>query len=134
MKSLKLVVILLLTGAAVAIFAQSQGTGAASDSMAEVSADRGPCAAEFHVTDLSGKPIYNATIKTTVRWGLGHKIELQVSTNADGRARVVRLPAESKRPLQFEVSYQDQTVSYGIDPATACQAKRDVPLKLASGQ
>ena len=139
MKSLRLVVLFLLSGTAVTNFAQSQGTGSARSSaggntIAEVSADRGPCSAEFHVTDLSGKPIYNATVRTTVRWGLGHKVELQVATNADGRARFIKLPADTKKPLQFQVSYQDQTISYSIDPATSCQATRDVPLKLGAGK
>jgi hypothetical protein len=55
-----------------------------------------------------------------------------VATNAAGRARVVKLPAESKKPLQFEVSYQGQSVTYSIDPASACQAEREVLLKVAS--
>jgi hypothetical protein len=137
MESLRVVaLLLLLAGGAVVGFAQSQGatpTPSPSAPIAEVSADRGPCSAEFHVTDLAGNPIYNATITTTVRWGIAHKVELQVATNAGGRARFTNLPAVSKKPLQFAVTYQDQAVTYGIDPGTACQAQRDVPLKVTSG-
>jgi hypothetical protein len=127
---------LILLTAAVTVLAQTQGTApsAPSSTIAEVSADRGPCSAEFHVTDLAGNPIYNATVSTTVRWGLAHKVELQAATNAGGRARFINLPAESKKPLQFAVSYQDQTVTYGIDPGTACHAERDVPLKVQTGK
>jgi hypothetical protein len=136
MESFRAVSLFLLMGAAV--LAQAQATtsapSAASEPIAQVSADRGPCTADFHVTDLSGKPIYNATIQTTVHWGLAHKIDLQVATNADGRARFVKLPAEAKKPLQFEVTYQDQTVSYGIDPATSCHAERDVPLRVGTAK
>jgi hypothetical protein len=131
MKTVRSVLLLLLTGAFGAFGQSPAPSPAPSDTIAEVSADRGPCSVQFHVTDLSGKPIYNATIQTTVRWGLGHKIELQTATNAGGLARFVKLPAESKKPLQFAVSYRDQTVTYSIDPATACQAERDVPLRVA---
>jgi hypothetical protein len=96
----------------------------------EISADLGPCSVEFHVTDLAGAPLYNAEIKTTIRYGFlnKRKLELQAGTNADGRARFVKLPAQVKQPIEFQVQYKDQTASFSIDPGTDCHAERDVPL------
>ena len=98
--------------------------------MVEISADQGSCTAEFHVTDLGGKPLYDAKVSTTVRWGWGHRLDLEAGTNAAGRVRFVRLPDKAKKPLLFQVKYQDQTASYSIDPGTDCRAQRDVPMKL----
>ena len=53
---------------------------------------------------------------------------MQAGTNADGRARFVKLPAQVKQPIEFQVQYKDQTASFSIDPGTDCHAKRDVPL------
>jgi hypothetical protein len=114
--------------------AQSQAPASAAPPalpMAEISADQGPCTVEFHVTDLDGKPLYDAKVTTTVRWGWGHKLELEAGTNAGGRVRFVKLPTEVKKPLQFEVKYQDQTAAYSIDPGTECHTQRDVPLKIS---
>jgi len=96
----------------------------------EISADLGPCSVEFHVTDLAGAPLYNAQITTIIRYGFlsKRKLELQAGTNADGRARFVKLPAQVKQPLTFEVRYKDQTAALSVDPGTDCQARRDVPL------
>jgi hypothetical protein len=110
----------------------SQDQPAPSLPATEISADMGPCSVEFHVTDLAGKPLYYARITTTIRYGFMNKrrLDLEAGTNADGRARFINLPSQVKQPLQFLVQYQDQTASYGIDPATGCHAQRSVPLKL----
>ncbi len=54
----------------------------------------GSCKADFTVNDEAGKPIYNATIKVTLRYGLFNKrrMDLEIGTNSDGKARIVGLP------------------------------------------
>jgi hypothetical protein len=98
----------------------------------EISADMGPCTVEFHVTDLAGNGVYYARITTVIRYGFMNKrkLDLEAGTNADGRARFTNLPSQVKQPLQFQVQYQDQSASYGIDPGTDCHAQRSVPLKV----
>jgi hypothetical protein len=126
-----------LAGSAVVVSqAAPQATPAASSTVTEISADLGPCKAAFHVTDLAGNPLYNAKIKTTIRYGFLSKrrLDLEAATNADGRARFVKLPAQVKQPLQFDVVYQDQTASLGIDPATDCEAERSVPLSVGKAE
>jgi hypothetical protein len=125
--------LVLIWAVATAALGQVPGKAASSQPQSpvtEISADLGPCSADFHVMDLAGSPLYNAEIKTIIHYGFmsKRKLELQAGTNADGRARFVKLPAQSKQPLVFEVRYKDQTASLSIDPGTDCHAQRDVPL------
>lgn len=100
----------------------------------EISADLGSCTVDFHVTDLGGQPLYNAKIHTLIRYGFWSKrrLELEAGTNAGGRARFVKLPNEAKKPIVFDIRYQDQTVTQSYDPAVTCNAHYDVPLKVAA--
>ena len=120
-----------LTLLAVLATAVLLGAQTSKSPVTELSADLGTCSADFHVTDLAGAPLYDAKVKTTIRYGImsKRKLDLEAGTNADGRARFVKLPNELKRPMQFTVTYQNQTASFSIDPATDCTAQREVPLR-----
>jgi hypothetical protein len=75
-----------------------------------VNADLGPCTADFTVTDGARQPLYNAKVSVTVKYGfLGlRRMELEVGTNSDGKARVAGLPSKvRKHPLGFVISYGD---------------------------
>ena len=63
----------------------------------------GSCSALFTVLDAGKKPVYDAKINVVIRYGFGglHKVELQVGTNSDGKARVIGLPEKSKSPSSF---------------------------------
>src|ERR1700691_2515864 len=54
----------------------------------------GTCSADFIVNDADGKPVYAATIKVHIEYGFMYlrKLDLQVGTNADGKARVTGFP------------------------------------------
>ncbi len=96
----------------------------------EISADLGTCRVDFKVTDLKGKPIYNAKIKTTIRYGfLGkRKLSLEAATNSDGRLRFVKMPNEVRNPVEFEASYGDDTSVVVWDPGNDCSAEYPVML------
>ncbi|HUK87775.1 MAG TPA: hypothetical protein VLT85_08935 [Terriglobales bacterium] len=98
----------------------------------EISADLGSCSAEFHVTDLAGHGLYNAKIHTLIRYGFWskRKLELEAGTNAAGHARFVKLPDQIKKPMVFDIHYQDQKVTQSYDPGVDCHASYDVPLKV----
>jgi hypothetical protein len=135
MTTMKAVVLVLACVVSTAAIGQAPGNAAPSQPpspVTEISADLGSCSVDFHVTDLVGAGLYNAEIKATIRYGFmsKRKLELQAGTNADGRARFIKLPAQVKQPLIFEVRYKDQTASLSIDPGTDCHAQRDVPLSL----
>src|SRR5579863_8030548 len=71
----------------------------------------GPCSADFTITDPSGTPVYAANIKVHIAYGFmyARKLDLEVGTNSDGKARFTGLPDRVKRGLFFEASESDRT-------------------------
>lgn len=98
--------------------------------LAVISAKLGPCSADFTVTDAENKPVYSAMVHVRVRYGaFGVKrMDLEVGTNSDGKARVDTLPAKA-RPLAYDISKGEKHASVTQDVAVACNAKYDVTLK-----
>ena len=96
----------------------------------QISADIGPCTAQFTVTDAAHKPVYDAKIHTVIRYGFmsKRKMELEIGTDADGKAKFLGLPHEVKKPLEFGVSYKELMTTVTLDPAVNCQAVFDVVL------
>jgi hypothetical protein len=92
----------------------------------------GPCRADFTVKDGSGKPLYNAQIDTVLRYGFLNlrKMELQVGTNSDGKARFTGLPEDPKKPLAFHVKSGDVSHTVTDDPSINCKATFDVTLTI----
>ncbi len=91
----------------------------------EISADLGSCSVEFKVTDVAGKPIYDAKIKTQIRYGfLGkRKLDLEAGTNSNGVARFVKMPDQVRAPLVFEGVHGSDTMTMTWDPGTNCRAE-----------
>jgi hypothetical protein len=91
----------------------------------------GPCSADFTITDSAGAPVYAAKIKVHIayRFGSFHKLDLELSTNTDGKARVTGLPNRVKRGLTFQASEGDRTGEASVDPATTCNANLTIALK-----
>jgi len=92
----------------------------------------GPCRADFTVKDEAGKPIYNATIKVTLRYGIFNKrkMDLEIGTNSDGKARIIGLPDSPKKPLEFQIKSGTVTKSVEDDPSTNCTAVYEVTLSV----
>ncbi len=90
----------------------------------------GSCRADFTVKDGSDKPIYNAKIHVTIKYGFlsKRKAELEVGTNSDGKARVTGLPNLPKRPLEFSVKSGTVEKMVTDDPSNTCNATFDVTL------
>ena len=97
----------------------------------KISADLGSRSADFHVVDASGKPIYNSRIHTLIRYGAfgWHKLDLEIRTDSDGRASIIKLPEVPKRPITFDVSNGSASTTLPYDPTQQCQAKFEVTLK-----
>ena len=91
----------------------------------------GACTADFTINDNAGKPLYDAQIKVHIAYGMfgAHKLDLQVGTNIDGKARFTGLPAKSKQGLFFQASKGDFTGSAFDDPAKTCNAQFTVTLE-----
>jgi hypothetical protein len=92
----------------------------------------GTCRADFTVKDGAGKPIYNANIHVTLKYGFLNlrKTELEVGTNADGKARFTGLPDSPKKPLEFQIKSGTVSESVTDDPSTHCNADYEVTLPI----
>jgi len=92
----------------------------------------GSCRADFTVKDEAGKPIYNAKIHVTLKFGFLNlrKTELEVGTNSDGKARFTGLPDSPKKPLEFQIKSGTVSKSVTDDPSTTCNAVYDVALSV----
>src|SRR5580693_7309524 len=93
----------------------------------------GPCSADFTVTDSAQAPVYNARIKVHVayRFMSLHKLDLEVGTNADGKARFIGLPDKTKQGLFFHASEGSREASAFDDPAKTCKSDLTVALENA---
>src|SRR4029077_12406893 len=60
-----------------------------------------PCSPDFTVSDPSGAPVSDAKIRVHIayRFMNMHKLDLEVGTNADGKARFTGLPDHLKHGL-----------------------------------
>lgn len=95
-----------------------------------ISADIGPCWVDFTVTDAAKKPVYLAKIHTMIRYGFmsKRKIDLELSTDLNGKGRFTGLPQTVKKPIEFTVSYKEQSKTVTHDPASNCHAAVEVEL------
>jgi hypothetical protein len=122
---------------AVVLVAASLGICADGDPSADAHAvpaidgNIGPCSLEFTVTDASNAPVYNARIRVHIayRFLSAHKLDLEVGTNVDGKARISGLPEKVKETLQFKVSQADRYGETFWNPSEGCTAKRAIVLK-----
>ena len=91
----------------------------------------GTCSADFIVNDADGKPVYAATIKVHIEYGFMYlrKLDLQIGTNADGKARFTGFPDRVKHGLFFEASEGDRVAEAFDDPATNCKNQFTVVLR-----
>src|SRR5215472_19137300 len=85
----------------------------------------GPCTADFTITGADNKPVYLAKIKVHIAYGFMsvRKLDLEVSTNVDGKARFTGIPNRLKHPLTFEASEGDREAEVTKDPSATCQAQ-----------
>ncbi len=91
----------------------------------------GPCSADFTINDDAAKPLYNATIKVHIAYGFMYmrKLDLQVGTNVDGKARFTGLPDRTKDGLFFRASQGDREGSAFDDSAKTCKAEFTIQLE-----
>jgi hypothetical protein len=122
--------------ALLSLFAQAQTQTAQSESktVPVVDGGVGPCSADFTVTDASGAPVYAAKIKVHIAYGTWsiRKLDLEVSTNADGKARFTGLPDRLKRGLLFHASEGDREGEAFDDPANTCKGQFTIALQKKS--
>jgi hypothetical protein len=91
----------------------------------------GSCSADLTVTDNATAPVYAASIKVHIAYGFMylHKLDLEVGTNADGKARFTGLPDRTKQGLFFRASEGGREGSAFVDPAKTCKADLTIVLE-----
>ena len=105
-------------------------------SIPAVDAAIGPCGADFTINDTDNKPVYAAKVKVRIAYGFMtvRKLDLEVGTNVDGKARFTGLPDRLKHGLYFEASEGDRTANAFDDPAKTCQAQFTLTLRKQASQ
>jgi hypothetical protein len=104
--------------------------------VSEVDAGLGPCTADFIITDEAGAPVYAANVRVHIAYGFMslHKFDLQVGTNAEGKARFIGLPENSKQGLFFLATDADREGTAFDNPSKTCKARFTVVLRKKSEQ
>ncbi len=94
----------------------------------------GPCSADFTVNDSNGAPVYDAKIRVHIpyRFMNLHRLDLEVGSNAAGKARFIGLPDRTRQGLFFRASQGDREGSAFDDPAKTCKADLTIVLEKKS--
>jgi len=91
----------------------------------------GPCTADFTITDRNNQPVYNAKIHVRVAYGFlnAHKLDLEIGTNVDGKARFTGLPDHLKHGLFFEATEGDRSGNAFDDTSNTCKAQFAITIR-----
>jgi len=91
----------------------------------------GNCSADFTINDAAGAPVYAAKIKVHIAYGFMYvrKLDLEVGTNVDGKARITGFPDRVKNGLYFQASEGDRRGVAFDDPAQTCTNQFTVVLQ-----
>jgi hypothetical protein len=113
-----IVVILLITAGI------SSGAQAGTNEVPVIDASMGSCTADITVMDSGHHAIYKANISTRIRSGFAgvKKLDLEVGTNVDGKARFTGLPDRPRDVLQFTADYEGRSNTVLLDSQKDCHA------------
>jgi len=104
----------------------------APEKPATVDGGLGRCSLEITILGPDSKPVYAATVTVHIAYGFGgfHKLDLEVGTNSEGKAKFTGLPSRVRRPpLEFDASKDDLSGTLEYDPATQCVAMQKITLQ-----
>jgi hypothetical protein len=97
----------------------------------------GSCYVDLTVRGTDGKPVYAATVRVHIKYGFGgtRRLDLEAGTNSDGKVKFSGLPARVQRPpLEFHASKDELEGVASFDPASECQANREIVLGKSKGE
>ncbi len=91
----------------------------------------GPCTADITITDANGAAVYAATVKVHIAYGFlnKRKLDLQLGTNVDGKARFTGLPDKIKHGFLFHASEGDRVGEAFDDPTNTCKAQFPITIR-----
>lgn len=126
-------IILLALAAALPITAYCQSSPAPADpkSIPVIDGGIGPCSADFTITDANGAPVYAAKVRVHIAYGFmnARKLDLEVGTNVDGKARFTGLPDRIKHGIYFHAAEGNRTGEAFDDPANNCKAQFGITIR-----
>jgi len=108
----------------------SAGALAGTNEVPVIDAGMGSCTADITVMDSGHHAIYKANISTRIRSGFAgvKKLDLEVGTNVDGKARFTGLPERPRDVLQFTADYEGRSNTVLLDSQKDCHATLSVFL------
>jgi hypothetical protein len=91
----------------------------------------GHCTADITVTDANAAPVYAATVKVHIAYGFANarKLDLQLGTNVDGKARFTGLPDKIKHGFYFHATEGDREGEAFDDPTNTCKAQLPITIR-----
>jgi hypothetical protein len=110
---------------------------AQSEKIPTIQGNAGPCSLELTIRGADGTPVYAAMVKVHIKYGFGgiRRLDLEAGTNSGGKVKFAGLPDRVQRPpLEFYASKDELVGVASFDPATECQAKREIALGKAKAQ
>lgn len=104
---------------------------AAAKAVPSIDGGVGPCTADLTITDESGAPVYAAKVSVHIAYGFAsvRKLDLELGTNADGKARFIGIPDRMKRGIYFRASEGERSGEAFDDPANTCKAELTIKLE-----
>ncbi len=123
------------TLAGMAVPQSNNSAAAEANAIPVIDGGIGPCTADFTVTDgASKKPIYDAKVSVHIKYGFGnfHKMDLQVGTNVDGKARFTGLPDKLNHGLYFHATKGELSGEVFDDTSDTCKAQFTMALEKTS--
>lgn len=108
----------------------AQEKPASPNKVPAISADMGDCAVQFTVIDSANRPISDAKIQVRIAYGFAslHKLDLEVGTNVDGKARFEGLPGNLKRALFFRAFKDKLKGTAAFDPSKTCTGEHTIVM------
>jgi len=114
----------------------STNTASEAQKVPVIDGAAGSCSLNLTIT-ADDKPVYAATVKVHIAYGFGglRKLDLEASTNVDGKVKFTGIPAKvSRSTLEFDVTKDQLAGTLTYDPASECQATHSIALKKADPQ
>jgi len=114
-----------------------QADEAAAKKVPVIDGAAGSCSLELTVNTADSKPVYAASVKVHIAYGFGgmRKLDLEASTNIDGKVKFTGIPVRVRRPpLEFKVSKDQLSAIAKYDPETECKATQTIMLEKSKFQ
>jgi len=115
---------------------QANAAPPASQPVPAVDGALGPCSVEFTTKDGNGNIIAGATLRLHLAYGFAgvRRLDLEVTTNTDGKAQFTGLPDNLKKGLFFRGFKDDREGTAFYEPKKSCKGQHTMVLERRPAQ